>query len=78
MCQFDSPIQILKPIKPHHMEKIKLTVGCIYKIENNNYVLDSYSDSFVKLKYLVDGVVKIRELSMAYFLNSNPVNFGKL
>jgi hypothetical protein len=61
------------------MEQIKLTVGAVYGLnDNKNYTLKQYSQNEVVLKHLVDLKVVEKKMSMEYFLNCNPKNFGRL
>lgn len=79
-CQFDSKPIILKTktMQTNTREQIKLTTGAIYYFNSTNYLLDSFSQQSVRLKYLEEKVVKILDLPMNEFLKSNPVNFGRL
>ena len=78
-CQFDSKpnFNTIKstPMKP---QPIKLSVGSLYEISNQNYVLEKYTQEELHLKYLEEMQVKKKVMPMSVFLNSMPINKGKL
>lgn len=57
---------------------IRLTVGNLYEIQNTNYVLEKYTQEELHLKYLEEMQVKKKIMPMSVFLNSLPINKGKL
>lgn len=80
-CQFDSKpnFNTIKSTPMNTQDStIRLTNGAIYSFNCTNYVLDSYSQEVVKLKYLKDLKVQFLELPMQTFLNYQPINQGRL
>lgn len=59
-------------------ETIKLRVGNLYEINNTNFLLEKYSQSEVHFKYLEQLKEKKKVMPMSVFLNSMPINKGKL
>lgn len=59
-------------------KNIRLTNGAIYSFEGKNFILQSYTNERVKFKFIEDNIVKIKEFDMQYFLNSSPINMGRL
>jgi len=59
-------------------KNIHLTIGAIYAFEMKNFILQSYTNEKVKFKFLEDNIVKFKEFDMQYFLNSQPLNMGKI
>jgi len=57
---------------------IKLSIGNLYEISNQNFVLEKYTQEELHLKYLEEMKVKKKVMPMSVFLNSNPKNCGRL
>lgn len=60
-------------------EQIQLSTNSVYHLNDGvNYKIDRFNQQELFVKFIDDGTVKEKKMSMDEFLKSNPVNFGRL